>query len=191
MIKSDVMYDVPGSEFMIPAPFTLNRMKHHWLFIKEVLKKDQSPKMKISSLLKFIGNSQMDMYLGKILPRKITYSIGCHLIKLDCYNYAEYYEWINEGYRSIEIEDGSEWVLRVNKSLDNYIHIHPARGSGHSLRVKANTLKSAIAAYVLIDEFPGAIEAVNHARTQMLGLSPLAGINDHTGTGFWLKKLYS
>ena len=56
-------------------------------------------------------------------------------------------------------------------------------------RFLAKTLKSAIGGYLFLEYFKEPVDAVNHARCLLLGLSPVKKLSKDVGTGYWLKKL--
>ena len=179
------------SECKVPQPIKLNCWKHHLLFIKEQL----SNKNKINSndelkkVLLLIGESQMDLYLGKLSPKQISLYILKELKRKDVFSAQKFLKWIinkGENYRKILLLDKSIWILREGNEKERYIHIHPGRHSPLSIRVKSLTLKSAIAVIktfgversknLLLDD-------VNSTRKEIINQPPLKSISAHTGQG--------
>ena len=86
-------------------------------------------------------------------------------------------------YQKISIDDGSVWTMLKGISDNYYIHIHPARFSPHTIRVKANPWKSAIASliYAHLNE-KNACDSfvINESRKIYAGLEPVHEKFDHT-----------
>jgi hypothetical protein len=88
-------------------------------------------------------------------------------------------KWAGEGYtdfRKIFLSDGSVWVLKYLNQKNRFIHIFPAKSSPHTIRVKANTLKSAILYHIVAGNDYVTVENLNRVRT-ITGLSPVREIN--------------
>ena len=87
--------------------------------------------------------------------------------------------WVEEngGYCMIELGDSSQWVLRLGHKPDQWVHLHPARYSPHTIRIKAHTLKTALALAILYPwhnvEILSQLTRINIVRSH-LQLSPLA-----------------
>lgn len=161
------------------------------MFIKEQL----SPRHKnvssdeLRKILLQIGESQMDLYLGKLTPKQISSYIIKKLKMDEAFKFHNYLNWVSnngENYREISLPDKSIWILRKGNKKERYIHIHPGRYSPLTLRVKSLTLKSTIA---LIAKF--GIERskklflndVNSIRKEVLNQPPLKSISQHSGQG--------
>jgi hypothetical protein len=70
------------------------------------------------------------------------------------------------------MSDSSQWTLKFHDDKLRFVHLFPARFSPFSMRVKANTLKSAILYYIIIGkDYISAVD-LNRARA-LLGLSPV------------------
>ncbi len=94
-----------------------------------------------------LGNLVMDLYIGGLQVDEITTEIILALKKAHVFREEEYKSWISESkksYRTLSISDGSRWTLLWGRNDGRYIHIHPARYSRHSVRIKALPLKTAI-----------------------------------------------
>lgn len=156
----------------------LNCWKHHAGFIKEQIKlADDIDQLARQS--RVIGKGLMDLYFGMITPTEICKIISSQLspaiIK------SEYLNWLKEegnDFRLLKLSDESIWVLRMGDDNEKFIHIHPARYSPFTLRVKAGSLKTAICAsawnnlnYVSID-----LNVINKIRIEYLNLSPVKSI---------------
>jgi hypothetical protein len=75
-----------------------------------------------------------------------------------------------------ELPDGSKWTVRLGPAEGRYLHLHPGRWAPHTIRVQANTLKSAVMAQAhakLTGREPTDRVVVNEARERYLGLLPV------------------
>lgn len=176
----------------VPLPVTFNCWKHHAGFIKNqtaLLQKNKIPKDELRKLLVVIGESHMDLYLGKLNPKQIADEIIKNMRNIGAKTYSSYCKWlIEEGksYRQMKISDKSIWTLRLGNEKKRYIHIHPGRYSLLTIRVKAATLKTTIAVNALVEGsesgLPGLI-SVNEVRTSFLKLPPLKSLFLSSGVG--------
>ena len=180
----------------IPIPVTLNCWKHHAGFIKyqsDLLQKNMVSKAELYKLLLIIGESQMDLYLGLLDPKQIADETIIQLRRLSVNNYTDYYKWLTENgksYKLMELSDSSVWTLRLGNEREKYIHIHPARYSPLTIRVKAITLKTTIALKSLAEgnySEPLNLKFINEMRTILLKLPPLKSLSSSSGIG---KLLY-
>lgn len=180
----------------IPIPVTLNCWKHHAGFIKyqyDLLQKNKISKAELYKLLLIIGESQMDLYLGRLNPKQIADETIIQLKRLSVNNYTDYYKWLTEkgrSYKLMELSDSSVWTLRLGNKRKKYIHIHPARCSPLTIRVKAITLKTTIALKSLAEgnySEPLNLKFINEVRTILLKLPPLKSLSSSSGIG---KLLY-
>ena len=100
-----------------------------------------------------------------------------------------YNGWLHrfeKDYRNIVLQDKSQWTLRLSENDDKFIHIHPARGSLDTIRVRAVTLQTAIAAIILSRKksaSPMDINIINKARKMYLGESPVRILYKNSGLG--------
>ena len=173
----------------ISSPFNLNCWKHHAGFIAKQIKKSKNEKdlKNISSLLLSVGESQMDLYLGKLTPLQITDFTKQLLKGHNVIEYESYKKWLFTGdkeYRLITLPDKSTWTLRMGKEKEKYIHIHPGRYSTHTIRVRALTLKTAIfvMAYLTIYKMSSPdLQLINDARKKFLKAEPVKSLSSSSG----------
>jgi hypothetical protein len=173
----------------VPPPLVLNCWKHHAGFIKKQIDSIRKIKglEKLKSHILKIGESQMDLYIGKHSPQKISDQILNTLHQNKIFEFEQYKNWLlkeENNYRHIELKDKSIWILRLGDDISRYVHIHPARYSPHTIRVKATTLKTAI--FLLCFEHLGKItsfetETVNQIRRDYLNESALKSFSSASG----------
>lgn len=144
-----------------------NALKHHRGYIRQQL--DLADMMTLPHMLKVLGNSQMDIYCGELDLPALFQEVAAAVDRDE----ISYLSWLDAqgGYAEITLSDTSRWVLLHGTEPGKYIHLHPARYSPHSLRVKATILKTAMA-LVLHGGSPD-IDTVNHIRISVLQLSPV------------------
>jgi hypothetical protein len=172
-----------SNESDLPLPILLNCWKHHAGFIKEQIHNinpdDKNGVKDILPDLLTIGESQMDLYLGELSPVIIALQIKNQLIKLKVESIKDYKNWIlNEGkeYKIIHLPDDSVWTLRIGVNEKRYVHIHPARNSIHTIRIRAITLKTAIIVLSWIRISGGLfddLKIINKVRKEFLNQPPL------------------
>lgn len=159
----------------IPVPIRFNPLKHHRNYILDFLKVT-SPDSVIARM-DSICNSYTDIYTGMLDPVSIGNSVVDILKSKGVLQSDDFFRWVElkNGYRQIQLEDQSEWIVRKSTGCNRYIHLHPARNGRFSLRFKGSTLKTVCLLGVFYPDFQENIssEMLNRVRTQ-LGLSPLS-----------------
>ena len=168
--------------FQLPPPFLFNGLKHHRQIILEFIEISKEKKFSIDELniaMKKVGNSMIDLYYGDMNPQEITDDIS-DLLKSNSHFYKDdYYKYVlavPKKYRKLKIRDGSEWTLLLGKEADTYLHIHPARGSKFTKRVKAISIKTAIMLKVFFNnelQNGDLVSMVNNVRLEYLHESPI------------------
>jgi hypothetical protein len=183
---------------IVPEPFLFNPLKHHAGFIYHFIAKYDDDRKTDKSLvhdLKSIGRSQMDLYTGSITPPDIAEEIRDRLKKNGLIGINDYLNWIGREkscFRTITISDESVWILLPGKIPGRWIHFHPGRYSPCTVRVRSETLKTAIATLYFCNKHgnsPDDIQTINHVRVNMLGLSPLKLKVPEKGTGKLIRLL--
>ena len=142
----------------LPSPIIFNGLKHHRLTILEFIKKSIEKDYPVDTLnlaMKKIGNSMIDLYHGDLKPQDISDEI-VDLLKLESNffkgAYYNYVSSVSKKYRKVKISDGSEWTLLLGREEEFYLHIHPARGSLFTTRVRAISIKTAILLKVFFEK---------------------------------------
>jgi hypothetical protein len=148
-----------------------NALKHHRGYIRQQL--EQANTVTLPDILKVLGNSQMDIYYGELDLSALFEEV----IKVVDKDEGSYLNWLKAqgGYAEITLSDTSRWVLLYGTEPGKYIHLHPARYSPHSLRVKATVLKIAMA-MIVSDAGTDDLETLNAIRVSMLQLSPVKNL---------------
>ncbi|UPK67224.1 hypothetical protein [Chitinophaga filiformis] len=155
-----------------------NALKHHRAYIHRELGK-MTPDT-LPGRLKVLGNSQMDIYYGDLDIPALFEEVTAKVQEAGITDEAAYLEWLkaNGGYVEIVLSDTSRWVLLPGNEPGKYIHLHPARYSPHSMRVKATVLKTALACLLAHPDgaLPG-LSSLNQIRKNILGLSPVKDLD--------------
>ena len=168
----------------VNEPVLLNCWKHHADFIRSRVKEYKAdPAPNVSDLrqrLLLIGESLMDLYLGKLTPEEITGSMISYFRKQKILNREDYRVWLTSGrkeYRNLIMKDESIWTLRLGVREERYIHIHPSRYSPHTIRVRSSSLKSAILYCILeTQNDKNQLSFINKIRKEYLSLPPLKNL---------------
>jgi hypothetical protein len=181
----------------IPIPVLFNCWKHHLGFIKERIQGIRPVREyfleDILSHLLTIGESQMDLYLGGLSPTEIAGQVIKKINKFGVYLFVDYEAWVtNEGkdYKLITLSDKTIWTLRIGLDKERYIHIHPARNTFNTIRVRAMTLKTAILVLSWVKINGGVINdltIINKVRKNYLSEPPVKNLSINKG----LRKLFS
>lgn len=136
--------------------------------------------------VKTLGASQFDLYMGQLGPEEICAMV---LAQVEHHTKASYQQWIleNNGYRELTLPDTSVWTLQYLPK-PAFVHLHPSRYSPHTLRMKANAMKSIVC--YLLAENPSAetinIKRLNALRARYLQLPPV----DPNGNYEEMRKIY-
>ncbi len=167
-----------------PRPFLFNALKHHAGFVREFignLKADSYREEQIGDALLKMGNSMIDFYFGSMSPREVINDIENHLKSMHAFEIGAYHELLERShgamqYYNMKISDHSTWTLLPGNNKLHYLHIHPARGSKHTIRVRAMALKTAVCLRIFYNILPNGnelINAVNEVRHKYLHESPI------------------
>ena len=175
---------MPGK---IQAQVTFNANKHHFQFLVnkiELWKKQDWPQVEPEILL--MGENLLDFYTG-------TLSVG--KIENDCIRYfhekginekTAFLKWLYPAeYRKIVLSDMSEWVIKTGNDTEKYIHIHPAKYSPNTTRVRATTLKTVVVLMIenaaVSTQMSENLAMVNQIRARKLKLSPIKSLQNGKG----------
>jgi len=173
---------VAPSAWETPTPVLLNTHKHHAGFLGERIKRAVAAGPDglgpLAGELVVIGTKLMDLYHGPFSPREIGEKVLADLTQARRDAPDAFRAWVEAegGYRVVEFpEDTSRWVLRYADE-DRFVHVHPARYSPFTVRVRANVLTTAVMALAHVGVHGGDPldrKVVNAVRRDHLGLAPV------------------
>lgn len=173
---------------MEPHPFIeYNYTKHHLNFLKNRIDqwRSLSPEQFRMELLK-AGDNLFDFYTGDLSADGILNQCETYL-KKEKLNEKGRFDiiMVKEGFRKVQFSDGSEWIIRKNDNPTRFVHLHPARYSKYTIRIKATTLKTVVALLINEPEFHDQwhpdLDTVNKVRKEYLGISPIKSLSANTG----------
>lgn len=173
----------------VPRPVNFNCWKHHARFIKQQIRgiKNIHDLESLKVILLKTGESQMDLYLGRLSPAEISEQVILALHQNKVFTQIDYKNWLlkkENDYQVVELKDKSIWVLRYGGNSEKYIHIHPGRYSPHTIRAKATTLKTAIFILACIkagDSNTINTETINKIRKKYLNERPIKSYSSTPG----------
>lgn len=176
----------------LPHPALLNTWKHHagWIRARVVAAAAAGPEGVAALPLEMvvIGTRLMDLYTGPLSPREVVEHVFAELKSNGRFEFEPLAAWLAERgeYALTELSDGSRWTIRLGPAGGRYVHLHPGRRSPHTLRVQANTLRSAVVAHALARLTGGDpldLRIVNEARERYLNLHPVCELTGDGGLG--------
>ncbi|WP_372948370.1 hypothetical protein [Mariniphaga sp.] len=178
-----------ASEFKYPdiqPPITFNPHKHHFGFLKQQIEYWKNlPWPEAEKELLFIGTNLIDLYCGKLSIDEICRQCLYFAEKEGLSTGERLKNWLlPKEFRKIILSDNSEWVIKQGLDPDRFLHIHPAKYSPFTIRVRGSTLKTVVALKVLADEKNQNqinLQQVNQVRSAKLGLSPIKALEKGKG----------
>lgn len=173
----------------VQPPVLFHPLKHHLQWIRSLIEERAlqggSVMPPVATQLLTVGNSQMDLYTGTLGPAAIAGEVIGYLAEHDLLEPARYQAWLAQsaGYRLVQLPDASRWVLRWGEVEGCHVHIHPARYSPHSVRVKASTLKTGILVSIWerLHSRPAVLDEINVLRRDWLMLPPIRSTEETEG----------
>jgi hypothetical protein len=135
-----------------------------------------------------VGARLMDLYTGPYAPNEIAAFVFADLKARGLFEFEPLAKWLNEQgeYAMTELPDRSRWTIRLGPADGRYLHLHPGRWAPNTMRVQANTLKSAVMADAHARLTGGAatdLAVVNEARARYLNLLPIRELTADGGLG--------
>ncbi|MCX2738325.1 hypothetical protein [Pontibacter anaerobius] len=171
----------------LPKPILFHPLKHHLGYIREFAQAGVLlPEQELKRAFRRIGGSQLDLYIGPLSPLQISEEVVLYLQQQGLLQPEAFRPYLAlNGYRICTLSDGSAWALRWGVQEGRHVHLHPGRYSLHTLRVKANHLKTALAAAVACAKYeqPLSLELLNKVRASLLDLPPVQGYTAEEGLG--------
>lgn len=171
----------------IPVPVTFNPHKHHFGFLLKQIELWKKTEWKtVEKELLLIGGNLLDLYMGNLPVEKVCKECIEYFGEKKISKPAEFKKWLApKEFRKIELSDNSLWVIKEGVDHERFIHIHPAKNSPFSIRVKATTLKTVLALLINDEKPTGDLQSnlkkVNQIRTGYLKLSPIKSLERGKG----------
>jgi hypothetical protein len=171
----------------IPVPITFNTHKHHLKFLLGQIEiwKNMHWNQAESELFT-IGENLLDFYIGDLSVENICNECILIFENNKIYSKSDFIKWLFPlEYRKIKLSDSSEWVIREGKDAVRFMHIHPAKQSLHTIRVRAATLKTVLGVMIRTDnnftQININLKVVNDIRVIYLKLSPVKSLQRGKG----------
>jgi len=168
-------------------PVTFNPLKHHFGFIMKKIEDWQKEDWQVTEKeLLYMGNNLLDLYYGELSVTEIIHECN-HLLQKESLNDSQKLaKWLHpEEYRKIVLSDSSIWIIKAGTDNNRFIHIHPAKNSPFSIRVRGTTLKTVVALKTEAGnrekDFELNVKMVNRIRTGHLNLSPVKSLEKDKG----------
>lgn len=166
----------------IPVPITFNTHKHHFRFLLRQIENWKNIDWNLAEPEFFsIGENLLDFYTGDLTVENICAECILFFKNKNISDKIDFTKWLYPlEYRKIKLSDSSEWIIKEGKDPNHYIHIHPAKKSPHTIRVRAATLKTVLAIMVkseiILEQMNENLLTVNKIRTEYLHLSPVKSL---------------
>ena len=176
----------------IPLPFSFSPLKHLFKYQTGYISSGRSDKIAaIKNDLLSIGENLMDVYCGPMSIHPICNEIIEYLTLHGISNRNKYLNFLgDEEYIIVRCSDSTRWVIRLSENPERYVHIHPAKKSPNTFRIKGTTLKTVMASLILIHDSDGSkspdLAFVNKIRKEMLNLSPVKSLEGSNRLSEWL-----
>ena len=177
---------------LLPHPALINCWKHHAGWIRSRIAAAASAGSAgvagVIAEMAVVGTRLMDLYTGSFTPAEIAEHVITGLKARDLFGFDSLSKWLaGQGeYAMTELHDGSKWTIRLGPADGRYLHLHPGRWAQHTVRVQANTLRSAVMAHAhaqLTDRAATDLAVVNEARRLYLSLPPVRELTGDGGLG--------
>jgi hypothetical protein len=154
-----------------------NQLKHH---LPSILDFIASHSVDSEVNLSKLGDSLMDLYTGvlsldTIFKESLAFLIGEGITSEE--DYRVFLER-HQGYATFSLSDTSKWVFLWGNEPERYVHIHPARHSPYTIRIKSATLKTAVMLKIRNVEYL-TTDSINAVR-KSIGFSPIKSMEKAT-----------
>ncbi len=170
----------------IKPPVAFNPFKHHLSCLKAAVcewRKLQWHEVEKDLLL--IGTNLTDLYYGSLSVEEICSEFVQFAKEYNLNSPEKLGQWLfSFDYRKVTLTDNSVWVIRQGINPERFIHIHPAKYSPYTIRVRGTTLKTVIGLCLIgidIQDEKKLLSEMNRVRTEKLGLSPVKSLQKGRG----------
>lgn len=170
----------------ISSPFMFNAAKHHAGFLRSMVAEFGKTGINDNQVRIFLlkmGNSMIDLYNGSLSIQHIMDEIKHRLVADGNFAKDRFERFIHDSpakFQNLMLSDDATWTLLLGNDQERYIHVHPARKSRHTLRVRALALKTALLLKIYcppMDEMCDLVSQVNDLRCRFLNESPIKNIS--------------
>lgn len=170
----------------IKPPVTFNPFKHHLAFLKkEIVTWRTLPWDEVEQELLQMGSNLIDLYCGKLTVEEICIQCLEFAKSENINNSQQLAQWLYpKEFRKTVFADQSVWVVKQGLDNERFLHIHPAKYSPFTIRVRATTLKTVVALLILNKPeklLELQLQTVNQVRKEKLGLSPVKSVEKGKG----------
>lgn len=169
------------------VPVTFNALKHHFRFLLREIEHWKNIDWKqVEPEILLMGENLLDFYTGLLSVEDIVSECLQYFTRIKAIEKPAFTEWLFQcEYRKIILGDSSEWIIKLGNSSEMYIHIHPAKQSPHTLRVRASTLKTVVMLMIknvsISAHMSENLKTVNNIRVEYLQLSPIKSLQQGKG----------
>lgn len=170
----------------IKPPVTFNPHKHHLGFLKKQIKTWHTlPWEEVEKELLLIGTNLSDLYCGALSVEEICRQGLQFAFQQNLTSTQKLKNWLSpKEFRKTTFSDGSEWVIKQGHNSESYLHIHPAKNSLFTVRVRGTTLKTVVALKITATQKKDerlTLQQVNRIRREKLALSPIKNLEKGKG----------
>jgi len=169
---------------IVPEPILFNPLKHHLGFISRYsVEREEDRNSRITEInreLKHIGRAVTDVYTGSKSIEKICRGVIGNIGDENISDKEKFAAWSGTGrnnFRIIFLDDDSQWTVKYHENTKRYVHIFPARSGCHTIRVKSNTLRSALLYLIYTGTDYISASGLNYPRS-LAGLPPVRSTAD-------------
>jgi hypothetical protein len=168
------------------SPVAFNPHKHHLGFLKQKVHVWRlQPWEEVEQEILCIGTNLIDVYYGRLSVGQIYDEVNGFAGKAGLTDAQKLAGWLgHKEYRKTMLSDQSLWVVRQGMNPECFLHIHPAKNSIFTVRIRASTLKTVVALKVFgipEQEELLKLQVVNQVRVEMLQLSPIRNLDPGKG----------
>lgn len=171
----------------IQAQITFNAHKHHFQFLlKEIIKWRQLEWEHVEPEILLMCENLLDFYTGCLSVESIVDECDRYFFERQINEKTAFLNWLQPvEYRKIVLSDISQWIVKRGNDNEKFIHIHPAKQSPHTIRMRAATLKTVVTLMIkkisISPQMNDNLIAVNNIRTEYLHLSPVKSLQQGKG----------